>query len=305
MDAKIIQDLRAAGRQLVREFRALDGRGCVPGLSFSECHFLTELDQRGLATASDLGAAMVLEKSTISRMAQRLARRGLIERTTGSGDRRTRPLTLTEAGRSEVREIHAAADHQVRQALGFVRDEDHATLLAGLERYAKALRYARLSAPLKIRPIRPEDDPAIARIIVDVMTEFGAVGCGYSIEDAEVSSMHSSYHQPGAAYFVVTRDDEILGGGGVGPLPDSPPGTCELKKMYFRPELRGTGMGVRLLRHCLHTARLLGYRQVYLETLEAMHAARTLYRKFGFEDLDAPRGNTGHFKCNRWMIKDL
>ncbi len=301
----MIQDLRAAGRQLVREFRALDDRGCVPGLSFSECHLLTELELRGLATPSELGEVMVLEKSTVSRLAKRLIGRGLVERAPARGDRRRRPLRLTAEGASRVADIHDVAGDQVRQALSFVGPQEQAQMLAGVERYAKALRYARLSGDLKIRPLRAEDNPAVAGLIRDVMTEFGAVGSGYSIEDAEVADMFGSYRQPGAAYFVVTRGEEILGGGGVGPLPEADETTCELKKMYFRPELRGTGMGLRLLRHCLHSARLLGYRDCYLETLDAMHAARRLYRKFGFEDLDGPRGNTGHFKCNRWMLKRL
>ncbi len=45
----------------------------------------------------------------------------------------------------------------------------------------------------KIRPIRPEDNPAVAQIIRQVMTEFGAVGCGFSIEDDEVDSMFEAY----------------------------------------------------------------------------------------------------------------
>jgi hypothetical protein len=41
----------------------------------------------------------------------------------------------------------------------------------------------------QIRPMRPEDNPTVADIIRQVMTEFGAVGCGFSIEDAEVDNM--------------------------------------------------------------------------------------------------------------------
>jgi hypothetical protein len=32
----------------------------------------------------------------------------------------------------------------------------------------------------RIRLIRPEDNPAVAQIIRQVMNEFGAVGCGFS-----------------------------------------------------------------------------------------------------------------------------
>ena len=81
--------------------------------------------------------------------------------------------------------------------------------------------------------------------------------------------------------------------------------TCELRKMYFLPELRGTGMGIILLELCLEMAREKSFRRCYLETIEAMKEARRLYRKHGFTHLDAPMGNTGHSACNKWMVKEL
>ena len=48
-----------------------------------------------------------------------------------------------------------------------------------------------------IRPIEPRDDAAMARIIRAVMPEFGAVGCGFAINDPEVDWMHRAYAAPG------------------------------------------------------------------------------------------------------------
>jgi putative acetyltransferase len=36
-----------------------------------------------------------------------------------------------------------------------------------------------------------------------------------------------------------------------------------------------------------------------------MNAAQALYKKNGFISLDKPVGNTGHYSCNVWMLKDL
>jgi putative acetyltransferase len=36
-----------------------------------------------------------------------------------------------------------------------------------------------------------------------------------------------------------------------------------------------------------------------------MEAASRLYRKNGFVNLEKPLGNTGHYSCNVWMIKEL
>ena len=156
-----------------------------------------------------------------------------------------------------------------------------------------------------MRPIRRKDNPAVGTIIRQVMTEYCAVGAGYSIRDAEVDDMFGAYPRETSAFFVIERQGRIIGCGGIGPLSDGDPDTCELRKMYFLGELRGTGMGTRLLGACLESARELGYRHCYLETLESMTHARHLYSKHGFELLDKPLGNTGHTACNAWMAKDL
>ena len=157
----------------------------------------------------------------------------------------------------------------------------------------------------QIRPIVPGDNPAVAGIIRVVMTEFGAVGEGYSIEDPEVDTMFEAYYRPGAEFWVVELDGEVLGCGGYAPLKGGESDTCEIQKMYFLDTLRGRGLGSTLLRRCIEAARDAGYRLCYLETLESMDAARRLYRHYGFEDRNAPLGATGHCGCDRWMVLDL
>jgi putative acetyltransferase len=156
----------------------------------------------------------------------------------------------------------------------------------------------------QIRPILLTDNPAVAAIIRFVMTQFGASGPGFAIHDVEVDEMFETYAKHGCAYFVVEKDGAVLGGGGVAPL-DGEASVCELRKMYFMPELRGLGAGAALLRHCLEQARELGYARCYLETLTGMDAAQHLYLKQGFKRISYARGNTGHFSCDRFYERDL
>lgn len=164
---------------------------------------------------------------------------------------------------------------------------------------------ANSNATHQIRRIRPEDNPAVADIIRQVMTEFGAVGCGYSIGDAEVDDMYLAYPAPASAFFVLEQDGKIQGCGGMGPLVDGEPGVCELRKMYFTADVRGAGLGSRLLEIILDSARQAGYTSCYLETIDSMDKARQLYLKYGFESINKPLGNTGHGSCNHFMKMDL
>ncbi|HJV49234.1 MAG TPA: GNAT family N-acetyltransferase [Geothrix sp.] len=159
---------------------------------------------------------------------------------------------------------------------------------------------------LTFRPIRSEDDAAVAAIIRAVMPEFGADGPGFALHDPEVDHMSAAYAGPGAAYFVVTNaEGRVVGGGGIAALEGGAPGVCELRKMYFLPETRGQGMGETLLKHCLAVAKDLGYRTCYLETLTGMDQAIRLYTKLGFKPLCAPLGQTGHGGCDHWFAREL
>ena len=160
-------------------------------------------------------------------------------------------------------------------------------------------------AAFAIRPIEPRDDAAVAAIIRAVMPEFGACGSGFAINDPEVDWMHRAYSVPRSAYFVVERGGIVEGGGGVAPLEGGDSDTCELRKMYFLPSLRGLGAGAALMSRCLATARDLGFRRCYLETLSGMDAAMRLYERSGFHRIDGPMGATGHGGCNTFYLREL
>ncbi len=153
----------------------------------------------------------------------------------------------------------------------------------------------------QIREITAADNAAVKEIIRQVMAVFDCIGEGYSSSDPEVEAMSEHYQPPQAAYYVVEVDGVVLGCGGIAPLEGGDKATCELRKMYFLPALRGAGVGRVLLQHCLSEARNMGYNYCYLETMQDMSAARKLYSRAGFKTLQQTMGATGHGYCEMWM----
>lgn len=156
-----------------------------------------------------------------------------------------------------------------------------------------------------IREIESEDNPKIAKAIRSVLIEMGVPKVGTAYEDVALDCMTETYDKPRKAYFVVVSGNEILGGAGISQLDNYEGNVCELQKMYFMPEARGKGLGSEMMQKCLSFAKQVGFEQCYLETLPYMKDARKLYRKVGFKSLDKPLGDTGHYSCTEWMIKDL
>lgn len=162
-----------------------------------------------------------------------------------------------------------------------------------------------MHAAIFIRPIEKKDNMAVSKLIRTVMTEFGAVGEGYSIMDAELDDMYSAYAKSEAAFYVIEKDGNVMGCGGIAPLAGAESDVCELRKMYFQKEVRGLGLGKQLMEECLAKAKKLGYKTCYLETISSMKRAGHLYKKYGFEALDAPMGHTGHTSCQLYYAKKL
>ncbi|SIS65715.1 putative acetyltransferase [Zobellia uliginosa] len=156
-----------------------------------------------------------------------------------------------------------------------------------------------------IRNIRKEDNEQVAVLIRKVLVDLGAPKVGTAYADVTLDSMFENYDRPRAAYFVVEENDKILGCAGVAQLDNCDDNICELQKMYFLEEARGRGIGSEMLRICLEKAREFNFKKVYLETMPYMKAAQKLYEKMGFEYIDKPMGDTGHYSCPVYMLAKL
>ncbi len=156
-----------------------------------------------------------------------------------------------------------------------------------------------------IREIQKKDNVEIAAIVRNVLMEMGAPKIGTAYADPYLDSLFEVYAVPKAIYFVVENNGKIIGGAGVKQLDNSDENICELQKMYFLPEARGLGLGIKLMNLCLEKATEFGFDGCYIETMTYMEAAQKLYRKSGFEYLEQQIGNTGHNSCEVWMLKKL
>ena len=121
-------------------------------------------------------------------------------------------------------------------------------------------------------------------------TLFRAYACSLDVDlayqgfEAEVETMPGKYAPPAGELLMARRDDDVPIGC-VGLRPIEPRGCCEMKRLFVRPEARGSGLGEELVRAVLREAERRGYREMRLDTLPSMAGALALYRKLGFQPI--------------------
>lgn len=151
---------------------------------------------------------------------------------------------------------------------------------------------------IQIRLIEPRDNTPLAKLIVEVSSQYAAYKVNYTVEHPSLQDLYGDYQQSGARYWVLEdlETGEILGGLGFMPLKGLARAerVCEMQKFYLSDKVRGMGFGKKLMQLVLSQASRLGYRQIYLETAPFMASAVALYEKMGFQRLPERLGNTAN-----------
>jgi putative acetyltransferase len=156
-----------------------------------------------------------------------------------------------------------------------------------------------------IREIREEDNTVLAGIIREVFDEHLAPRTGTVYSDPTTDDLFGLFRDERSVLFVAELDGEILGCCGIFPTSGLDPGYAELVKFYLVENARGRGLGRKLMEMCFQSAREMGYRKIYLESMPQFSRAVFMYEKLGFRQLDGPLGNSGHTSCDIWMVREL
>jgi putative acetyltransferase len=158
---------------------------------------------------------------------------------------------------------------------------------------------------ITLRHIEKKDNVAIAELIRTVFRELKIDRPGTVYFDPALDDLYTLFQKPDSIYLIAEENGKMIGGCGIYATPGLPEGCAELVKLYLTSAQRGKGTGRLLLEKSIEAAKDLGYSQLYLESLPELDKAIGLYEKAGFRFISGPLGNSGHFGCDIWMVKDL
>lgn len=137
---------------------------------------------------------------------------------------------------------------------------------------------------VRIRAATNRDVERIKALVFGTLIEYGLLPDPDST-DADLTDIEASYFKTGGLFEVIEDEaGNLLGTVGLYPLSTE---TCELRKMYFAPQLRGRGLGRHMLERTVSNARRLGFKKMQLETASVLERAIRLYTRFGFKPFDS------------------
>lgn len=124
--------------------------------------------------------------------------------------------------------------------------------------------------------------------------------CFQSFED-ELKNLPGRYSKPEGRLFLALAGEKAAGCVALRKIDAE---TCEMKRLFVRPEFRGLGVGKKLVEKIISAAGNVGYRKMRLDTYPPkMPKAVEIYKSYGFREIPAYYHNP--FGETLFMEKDL
>ncbi len=257
-------------------------------LSPSAVHTLIELGYGTVTNGSGLGSLLHLEKSSVSRLVQRLENEGLIEVGPDLTDKRSHVLSLTQDGQRLLGTIEDFARQQLHAALDVLSAWEVTQIETGLALFAKALSTGNQPVLAALNDVevhegyRPGVIASVAQLHASFYSENYGFGAVFERKVAtELSEFMARIDTPVNTTFSAYLGSKLLGSVSLDGE-DLGQGVCHLRWFIVSPEAQGMGIGKLLISKATEFVDQRAFDRTRLWTFKGLDAARSLYEKHGF-----------------------
>ena len=122
------------------------------------------------------------------------------------------------------------------------------------------------------------------KLLFNEYTTMLGVNLTFQGYDEEIKNLPGKYALPYGRLYIAYYDNKAAGCIALRKFEND---GCEMKRLFVRPVYRHLKIGKKLVDKIIEDARELKYKYMVLDTLSNLHEAVSLYRKSGFQEVEA------------------
>ncbi|MFY1649784.1 GNAT family N-acetyltransferase [Solwaraspora sp. WMMB762] len=288
-----IQTIRAFNRDVTERLGVLEDRYLTTDRPLSLDRLLWEIGTAGIEVR-ELRSRLGLDSGYTSRQLRALEQEGLVVVSPSEHDSRVRRATLTASGLAELAVLDRLSDELVGTILAPLTERQRDELAAATE----TVRRLFTASAVTIAAADPASDPARWAVHAYHRTLDDRFDGGFR-PDRAVPTADDELRLPSGTFLLATLKDCPVGCVGVTKVDDT---SAEIRRLWVSSELRGLGIGRRLLAAAEDAAVSLGADVVRLDTNRSLAEAIGLYRAAGYDEA-APFNDQPY--AHHWFVKPL
>ncbi len=288
-----IGEVRRFNRVVTQRVGALNDAYMARDRPLGQARVLWEIGLLG-CDLRELRARLDLDSGYLSRLLRGLESDGLVEVEQSEDDGRVRTARLRPKGIAERAVLDQRSDELAASILEPLSPQQRDRLVKAMGEVERLLTASTVQVEI-VDPRRPEAQFCIQRYFEELAGRFDG---GFD-HARTISADVDELTLPAGLLLVATLHTEPVGCAGLKLHPGEP---AEVKRMWVSPEVRGLGLGRRLLAEIEKQAKAHDTSVLRLETNQSLKEAIALYRAAGYEEV--PAFNDEPY-AHHWFEKQL
>ncbi|MEP6658688.1 MAG: helix-turn-helix domain-containing GNAT family N-acetyltransferase [Acidimicrobiales bacterium] len=277
MDNAGVQEVRRFNRTVTQRIGILSNGYLARRRPIGASRLLWEIGPEGSDVRS-LRARLELDSGYVSRLLRSLEDDRLVKVVPEVSDRRVRTVLLTKAGRAERELLVRLSDDLAWSLLEPLTSDQRSRLIEAMGTVERLLTAGMVH--LKIEDPTSEDAQfCIRSYFAELDSRFES---GFDPQQS-VSADAAELTEPAGLLLIARLRGEPVGCGALKMHGRKP---AEVKRMWIAAEVRGLGLGRRILEELERHARQRGIRTVRLETNRSLNEAVGLYKSAGYREAE-------------------
>ena len=294
MDGGQVETVRRFNRVVTQRVGVLNDEYLTRDRSLGLSRLLWEIEPDG-SEVRVLRSRLGLDSGYTSRQLRRLEADGLITVDLDSSDGRVRKVHLTDAGRDECAVLDQRSNELAASILAPLTAKQRHRLIEAMADVARLMQASQVQIAIT-DPGAPTARYCLRAYFEELARRFDG---GFDPRQS-ISATDDEMRLPHGMLLVAVLHGSPVGCGALKLHADTR--IAEIKRMWTSPELRGLGLGRRILEQLAEEAQARGMNTLRLETNRSLTEARMLYQTSGFVEVQAFNDET---YAHHWFQRDL